>query len=40
MEGTNGAMIPPTLHDMEQTPNPAFLKQVKEGRFQLSPDLL
>lgn len=27
MEGTNGARIPPTLHDMEQTPKPAFLKQ-------------
>ena len=26
MEGTNGARIPPTLHDMEQTPKPAFLK--------------
>lgn len=25
MEGTNGAMIPPTLQDMEHTPNPAFL---------------
>lgn len=32
MEGTKGAMIPPTLQDMEQTPNPAFLKHIQEGK--------
>lgn len=32
-------MIPPTLQDMEQTPNPAFLKTIQEREIQLSRDL-
>lgn len=32
MEGTNGARIPPTLHDMEHTPKPAFLERKGDGR--------
>lgn len=34
IEGTNGARIPPTLQDMEQTPKPAFLKHKKNSRNQ------